>query len=100
MESGWTSFCVNGDWIQESEILDALGDFRHPRIIPAGVTLVFDEFIHPFIGDWSGGTDVDTGATNRKLGSDMADSVTGGGLHGKDLSKAAHSANASKPPTD
>ncbi len=40
------------------------------------------------IGDWTGGTDVDTGATNRKLGSDMADSVTGGGLHGKDLSKA------------
>ena len=40
------------------------------------------------IGNWTGGTDVDTGATNRKLGSDMADSVTGGGLHGKDLSKA------------
>lgn len=45
------------------------------------------------IGDWSGGTDVDTGATNRKLGSDMADSVTGGGLHGKDLSKADVSVN-------
>ena len=29
------------------------------------------------LGDWTGGTDVDTGATNRKLGSDMADSVTG-----------------------
>ena len=27
-------------------------------------------------------------AVNRKLGSDMGDSVTGGGLHGKDLSKA------------
>ena len=40
------------------------------------------------LGDWTGGTDVDTGATNRKLGSDMGDSVTGGGLHGKDLSKA------------
>ena len=40
------------------------------------------------LGDWTGGTDVDTGATNRKLGSDMADSITGGGLHGKDLSKA------------
>lgn len=45
------------------------------------------------LGDWSGGTDVDTGATNRKLGSDMADSVTGGGLHGKDLSKADVSVN-------
>ena len=40
------------------------------------------------LGDWTGGTNVDTGAANRKLGSDMADSVTGGGLHGKDLSKA------------
>lgn len=45
------------------------------------------------LGDWSGGTDVDTGATNRKLGSDMADGVTGGGLHGKDLSKADVSVN-------
>lgn len=45
------------------------------------------------IGDWTGGPDVDSGATNRKLGSDMADSVTGGGLHGKDLSKADVSIN-------
>ena len=45
------------------------------------------------IGAWVGGTNVDTGATNRKLGSDMADSVTGGGLHGKDLSKADVSVN-------
>lgn len=45
------------------------------------------------LGDWTGGTDVDTGVTNRKLGSDMADSVTGGGLHGKDLSKADVSVN-------
>ena len=45
------------------------------------------------IGEWTGGSDVDAGATNRKLGSDMADSVTGGGLHGKDLSKADVSIN-------
>ena len=45
------------------------------------------------LGEWTGGTDVDTGATNRKLGSDMADSITGGGLHGKDLSKADVSVN-------
>ena len=45
------------------------------------------------LGEWTGGTDVDTGATNRKLGSDMAQSVTGGGLHGKDLSKADVSVN-------
>lgn len=45
------------------------------------------------LGEWTGGTDVDTGATNRKLGSDMGDAVTGGGLHGKDLSKADVSVN-------
>ena len=45
------------------------------------------------LGDWTGGPDVDTGATNRKLGSDMGDSVTGGGLMGKDLSKADVSVN-------
>ena len=38
-----------------------------------------DAVVNP-LGDWTGGTDVDTGATNRKLGSDMGDSVTGGGL--------------------
>ena len=54
------------------------------------------DFPHAIInplGDWTGGTDVDSGATNRKLGSDMAESVTGGGLHGKDLSKADVSVN-------
>jgi S-adenosylmethionine synthetase len=50
------------------------------------------KIINP-LGEWTGGTDVDTGATNRKLGSDMAQSVTGGGLHGKDLSKADVSVN-------
>ena len=51
-----------------------------------------DAEINP-LGYWTGGTDVDSGATNRKLGSDMGDSVTGGGLHGKDLSKADVSVN-------
>ena len=46
-----------------------------------------DMNINP-LGPWTGGPDVDCGATNRKLGSDMGDAVTGGGLHGKDLSKA------------
>jgi S-adenosylmethionine synthetase len=57
--------------------------------VPFGYNTVI---INP-LGYWTGGTDVDTGATNRKLGSDMADSVTGGGLHGKDLSKADVSVN-------
>ena len=54
---------------------------------------VADEVIINPLGEWAGGTDVDSGATNRKLGSDMAQSVTGGGLHGKDLSKADVSVN-------
>ena len=45
------------------------------------------------LGEWSGGTDVDAGATNRKLGSDMAQSVSGGGINAKDLSKADVSVN-------
>lgn len=45
------------------------------------------------LGEWTGGSEVDSGATNRKLGSDMGRSVTGGGLHGKDLSKADVSVN-------
>lgn len=45
------------------------------------------------LGEWTGGPEVDSGATNRKLGSDMGSSVTGGGLHGKDLSKADVSVN-------
>ncbi|MEE0929601.1 MAG: S-adenosylmethionine synthetase N-terminal domain-containing protein [Acutalibacteraceae bacterium] len=51
-----------------------------------------ESIINP-LGEWTGGTDVDTGATNRKLGSDMGEAVTGGGLHGKDLSKADVSVN-------
>ena len=47
----------------------------------------YDIVINP-LGLWSGGENVDAGATNRKLGSDMGRAVTGGGLHGKDLSKA------------
>lgn len=50
-------------------------------------------FIYNPLGPWTGGPDVDSGATNRKLGSDMGDAVTGGGLHGKDLSKADVSLN-------
>ena len=45
------------------------------------------------LGPWTGGIDVDCGCTNRKLGSDMGDGVTGGGLCGKDLSKADVSVN-------
>ena len=45
------------------------------------------------LGEWTGGINVDSGAINRKLGSDMGHSITGGGIHGKDLSKADVSIN-------
>lgn len=67
--------------LAENIYKSSFGDFGNKSII-----------INP-LGDWTGGTDVDSGATNRKLGSDMAQSVTGGGLHGKDLSKADVSVN-------
>ena len=53
---------------------------------------IYEMMVNP-LGEWEGGLDVDSGATNRKLGSDMGDAVTGGGLHGKDLSKADVSVN-------
>ena len=56
------------------------------------ITMYPNAEINP-LGYWTGGSDVDCGATNRKLGSDMGDAVTGGGLHGKDLSKADVSVN-------
>ena len=62
------------------------------RSLPILAECPFVPEINP-LGEWEGGTDTDSGATNRKLGSDMGDAVTGGGLHGKDLSKADVSVN-------
>ena len=48
------------------------------------------------IGDWTGGTSVDTGVTGRKLASDfygVMKPLGGGTMHGKDLSKADCSVN-------
>lgn len=52
----------------------------------------YDVIFNP-LGYWTGGPNVDCGCTNRKLGSDMGDSVTGGGISGKDISKADVSVN-------
>ena len=63
----------------------------HSRDATADTIEILKEYPNAIInplGYWNGGVNVDSGATNRKLGSDMAQSVTGGGLHGKDLSKA------------
>ncbi len=70
-------------------VFQCIGDFvRHSGY---GKTIIgnfcpLDITINP-LGRWTGGLDADSGATNRKLGSDMGDAVSGGGLHGKDLSK-------------
>ena len=53
----------------------------------------FESVIVNPLGDWTGGINVDSGATNRKLGSDMGRAVTGGGLHFKDISKSDVSVN-------
>lgn len=47
----------------------------------------FNKFLINPLGDWTGGTNTDTGCTNRKLGSDQP-FCNPNGLHGKDLSKA------------
>jgi S-adenosylmethionine synthetase len=85
----YSIYRADGKYIMDGEkLVICQSNARSTELISAFPNAV----INP-LGDWTGGTDVDTGATNRKLGSDMADSVTGGGLHGKDLSKADVSVN-------
>ena len=85
----YSIYRADGKYIMDGEkLVICQSNARSAELISAFPNAV----INP-LGDWTGGTDVDTGATNRKLGSDMADSVTGGGLHGKDLSKADVSVN-------
>ena len=69
--------CVDSDWL-----LDVLKT-KYPH---------YNITVNP-LGDWTGSIDVDSGATNRKLGSDQGRSVTGGGISGKDLSKSDVSVN-------
>ena len=71
----------------EDLLVAAWGNNRNDDPIFSGIWT-----INP-LGPWTGGIDVDCGCTNRKLGSDMGDGVTGGGLMGKDLSKADVSVN-------
>ena len=80
---------TDGKYILDGERLIICQSFAHKEEL---LELYPEAEINP-LGDWIGGSDVDTGAVNRKLGSDMGDSITGGGLHGKDLSKADVSVN-------
>lgn len=77
----------------QKEILDCVEQFDNNRHYKNGEpSPIAEKKVNP-LGEWTGGPMTDTGATNRKLGSDMGNAVTGGGLHGKDLSKADVSVN-------
>ena len=88
----YNKFEADGKYILDGDKLIICQSNAKKKTIKDLMGNCFDLIINP-LGDWAGGTNVDTGATNRKLGSDMGDSVTGGGLHGKDLSKADVSVN-------
>lgn len=89
----YKTYSSDGKYILDKDKLiicqsNAKNDILHNHFNETNFNLI----VNP-LGEWTGGTDVDTGATNRKLGSDMAQSITGGGIHGKDLSKADVSVN-------
>lgn len=75
------------------EILSTLECFDYDRYFSKEKPSELGKYIINPLGPWTGGIDVDCGCTNRKLGSDMGDGVTGGGLNGKDLSKGDVSIN-------
>lgn len=87
----YESFGTDGKYIADGEKIIICQS--HAKENEIEVPPIYTKVVINPLGYWTGGPDVDTGATNRKLGSDMADSVTGGGLHGKDLSKADVSVN-------
>lgn len=89
----YKAYPYDGKYILTDEkLIICQSNAKSEDLLKGSIGLATQTIINP-LGEWTGGTDVDTGATNRKLGSDMAQSVTGGGLHGKDLSKADVSVN-------
>ena len=77
----------------QQEICMLLSAFEKSQFDAKGIFCPIDEYTINPLGEWTGGPNTDSGATNRKLGSDMGDGVTGGGLMGKDLSKGDVSIN-------
>ena len=89
----YKDYPTDGKYIlTDDKLIICQSNAKSEDILVKSIGLSEQTIVNP-LGEWTGGTDVDTGATNRKLGSDMAQSVTGGGLHGKDLSKADVSVN-------
>lgn len=89
----YAKFPFDGKYVIDGDRVIACQSNVDSKLLASMVAPYGNEIDANPLGDWTGGTAVDAGATNRKLGSDMADSVTGGGLHGKDLSKADVSVN-------
>ena len=89
----YKDYPTDGKYIlTDDKLIICQSNAKSEDILVKSIGLSEQIIVNP-LGEWTGGTDVDTGVTNRKLGSDMAQSVTGGGLHGKDLSKADVSVN-------
>ena len=78
---------------EDSTIIACQSNIETNKLKDELSTLGFKKVVVNPLGDWTGGINVDTGATNRKLGSDMGRAVTGGGLHFKDISKSDVSVN-------
>lgn len=76
------------------DLWDCLAQFVKQNGIGKTITgsIPADQITINPLGPWQGGPMTDTGCCNRKLGSDLADAVTGGGIHGKDLTKSDVSA--------
>ena len=89
-ETGQKHLTICQSHAGNADIYKILADFERRYTSPTEIKATVR--INP-LGPWTGGIDVDCGAVNRKLGSDMGDGVTGGGLMGKDLSKADVSVN-------
>ena len=89
---GHPAFTICQSHATWQDVRDAFNDFAKSKEDYEYPLFYSQTNINP-LGEWTGGIDVDCGCTNRKLGSDMGDGVTGGGLMGKDLSKADVSVN-------
>ena len=88
------TICQSNATAEEIEEVIEAWDEQNDHILSSqGRLWRWPYMIHNPLGPWTGGIDVDCGCTNRKLGSDMGDGVTGGGLNGKDLSKGDVSIN-------
>lgn len=86
----YDKYCTDGKYIiDDGKLIICQSNAREETV---KALIGWGAIVNP-LGWWTGGLNVDSGATNRKLGSDMGRAITGGGLHGKDLSKADVSVN-------